>query len=233
MQSSLAMYDRIQIITQRMETAAKSSGRDPKDVKLVGACKTMPAEIILEAAQNGLKIAAENRVQEFREKFPVVGQKIIWHFIGQLQANKVKYMLGHVELFHSLDRLSTAQEMQRLCQQREISCQALLQVNIGRETSKGGVLPDKALEFLDGLSSFPNVSIAGLMAIPPFDADENQARMYFAQMRKLQDDLVKRGLPDNVCLRELSMGMSHDYEIAIAEGATLVRIGTALFGLRN
>ncbi|GAB6083013.1 YggS family pyridoxal phosphate-dependent enzyme [Desulfuromonas carbonis] len=222
----------LQLIHQRIDAACRRAGRDPKSVRLLAVSKTKPAAMIEEAARAGQFLFGENYVQEFCAKAEVVQAPVEWHFIGALQSNKVKYLRGKVALIHSVDRLSLAQEISRQWQRLEKPANILLEVNLGGEASKAGSDAAGLMELAGQVSQLPGVRVRGLMAIPPWEEDPERVRPYFRRLRQLATELAGQGLP-NLEMAELSMGMSHDFEVAIEEGATLVRVGTAIFGERQ
>ena len=218
-------------VFQRMEEAKAQAGRTDT-VRLIAATKTQSPEIIDLAAQYGVKEVGENRVQELKDKFPAVSSDLKWHFIGQLQVNKVKYILEQVVMIHSLDRIALAQEIEKRAAKAGLVMPVLVQVNIGREMGKGGVAPDEVESFIRQIAPYEHLSVQGLMAVPPAVPESEQARPYFKAMREMLLSLRDKQIP-RVQMRELSIGMSHDYEVAIQEGATMVRVGSAIFGKRN
>jgi hypothetical protein len=228
----MGIAENLKGIRERIEKATNRAGRNPEQVKLLAATKDVDPERIIEAVRCGVDTFGENYAQELRDKHDVVEKalrkKIKWHFIGRLQKNKVKYILDRAELIHSLDSLSVAEEINRRAEKLGIKVPVLLEVNIGEEESKGGLKPQQLEEFLLELGRFSQVDVKGLMTIAPFFDNPEMARPYFMQLRQLRDKLQIR-FPN---LRELSMGMSGDFEVAIEEGATIVRIGTAIFGAR-
>ncbi|WP_138295832.1 MULTISPECIES: YggS family pyridoxal phosphate-dependent enzyme [unclassified Clostridium] len=218
-------------VFQRMEEAKAQAGRTDT-VRLIAATKTQSPEIIDLAAQYGVKEVGENRVQELKDKFPAVSSDLKWHFIGQLQVNKVKYILEQVVMIHSLDRIALAQEIEKRAAKAGLVMPVLVQVNIGREMGKGGVAPDEVESFIRQIAPYEHLSVQGLMAVPPAVPESEQARPYFRAMREMLLALRDKQIP-RIQMRELSIGMSHDYEVAIQEGATMVRVGSAIFGKRN
>jgi hypothetical protein len=215
-----------------MEAAAKRAGRDPCKVRLVAVSKTVDLERIREAIEAGVDSLGENYVQEAHKKIEALEQKVSWHFIGHLQSNKVKYLPGKVSLIHSLDRLTLAEEIDRQWAMHGTPADVLIEVNLGGETSKGGVDEPAVEALLRRLAQLPHLTVRGLMAIPPYFADPEKVRPFFRRLRELAIRLDALALP-GVTMTELSMGMSHDFAVAIEEGATLVRIGTAIFGERG
>jgi pyridoxal phosphate enzyme (YggS family) len=218
-------------INHRIKNACQKSGRDPETVKLIAVSKIKPAEQVEEAFHAGQKRFGESYVQEFRDKQPLVEAAVEWHFIGGLQSNKVKYLRGKVVMIHSVDRLSLAKEISNQWSKIDQVANILLQVNVGDELSKSGCAPDELETLSRSIAPLSNLKICGLMCLPPHSDDPEEVRPYFAQLRQLSEQLKQLQLP-NLEMSELSMGMSGDFEVAIEEGATLVRVGTAIFGAR-
>ena len=213
----------------RLETALEESGRSIKDVLVIGASKTMPLERILFVRDNtDVKIFGENRVQELLEKYT---PDVRWHFIGQLQTNKVKYIVDKVELIHSVDRLSLAQEIDRQAKKHGKVQDILIEVNIGGEEKKGGVAPAEVIDFAKEVDKYPSVRLKGLMSVLP-NVEKEALNAFYLQLSKLYDTLKQTRL-DNADIRYLSAGMSNDYDVAVKYGANIVRLGRALFGERE
>ena len=213
----------------RLETALEESGRSIKDVLVIGASKTMPLERILFVRDNtDVKIFGENRVQELLEKYT---PDVRWHFIGQLQTNKVKYIVDKVELVHSVDRLSLLQEIDRQAKKHGKVQDILIEVNIGGEEKKGGVAPAEVIDFAKEVDKYPSVRLKGLMSVLP-NVEKDALNAFYLQLSKLYDTLKQTRL-DNADIRYLSAGMSNDYDVAVKYGANIVRLGRALFGERE
>lgn len=213
----------------RLETALEESGRSRKDVLVIGASKTMPLERILFVRDNtDVKIFGENRVQELLEKYT---PDVRWHFIGQLQTNKVKYIVDKVELIHSVDRLSLLQEIDRQAKKHGKVQDILIEVNIGGEEKKGGVAPSEVIDFAKEVDKYPSVRLKGLMSVLP-NVEKEALNAFYLQLSKLYDTLKQTKL-DNADIRYLSAGMSNDYDVAVKYGANIVRLGRALFGERE
>lgn len=213
----------------RLETALEESGRSRKDVLVIGASKTMPLERILFVRDNtDVKIFGENRVQELLEKYT---PDVRWHFIGQLQTNKVKYIVDKVELIHSVDRLSLLQEIDRQAKKHGKVQDILIEVNIGGEEKKGGVAPSEVIDFAKEVDKYPSVRLKGLMSVLP-NVEKDALDAFYLQLSKLYDTLKQTKL-DNADIRYLSAGMSNDYDVAVKYGANIVRLGRALFGERE
>ena len=223
----------------RVDEAARKAGRSPSEVILLGASKAKAAELVVEACRNGLVHVGENFAQEAREKIPAVDGALAeaghprpsWHFIGRLQRNKARLIVPLVECVQSVDRLSLARELDRRAGERDRPLEIMLQVNLSAETTKGGVAPDALPTLLRDCAALPHLRVVGLMAIPAPSADSEKAHEPFRRLRELRDGLSDQSGGED--LVHLSMGMSGDFEIAIAEGATVIRIGTALFGARE
>ena len=213
----------------RLETALEESGRSIKDVLVIGASKTMPLERILFVRDNtDVKIFGENRVQELLEKYT---PDVRWHFIGQLQTNKVKYIVDKVELIHSVDRLSLLKEIDRQAKKHGKVQDILIEVNIGGEEKKGGVAPEEVIDFAKEVDKYPSVRLKGLMSVLP-NVEKDALDAFYLQLSKLYDTLKQTRL-DNADIRYLSAGMSNDYDVAVKYGANIVRLGRALFGERE
>lgn len=219
-------------IRQRIAATCKDCGRDPATVRLVAVSKLQPATAVSAAAAAGQQLFGENYVQELLAKQELVTAAVEWHFIGALQSNKVKYLQGRVGLIHSVDRLSLAREISRQWGKAGEIAEILVEVHLGDETSKAGVAAPELEALVRQIAELPNLRIRGLMALPPFCDDPEEARPFFRQLRQLAQQLAALNLP-GVTMDELSMGMSHDFTVAIEEGATLVRVGTAIFGPRS
>ncbi len=212
--------------------AAAKCGRDPRGVKLLAASKAQSASRIQEAIAAGIRLFGENYVQEAKAKKDLIQAPVQWHMIGHLQRNKVRAALNLFDLIESLDSLELARELDREGKRRGKAVRAFVEVNLAGEESKSGIAKEKVAEMLEEAGDLTHVRVEGLMAVPPFREDLEEARPYFRGLRELQADLMALKIP-NVDLQELSMGMTHDYPVAIEEGATLVRIGTAIFGPRE
>jgi len=222
-------------VLENMARAAARAGRDPSSIKLLAASKGIAAERVAEAIKAGVRDIGENRLQEALRKIGALGSRfpdLQWHFIGTLQRRKVKAVVGTFKMIHSVDTVPLAEEINRQAGAHGVRQRVLLEVNVGRELSKAGFSPSdlqKAVQLVDAL---PNLQVDGLMTVPPYAEDPESARPYFRQLR----DLARKfstGSYERVCIRELSMGMSEDYEVAIEEGATLIRVGRAIFGARD
>jgi len=228
----MSIQENLEHIRTRIAAACEHSGRNPDSVRLVAVSKTKPAVMINEAVAAGQTLFGESYVQDFLEKVEDVRGRVEWHFIGALQSNKVKYLSGKVGLIHSVDRLSLAGEIDRQWCKLGRVADILIQVNLGGEESKSGA-EEKSLEpLVRQVAALSHLRIRGLMSLPPWFEDPEEVRPYFRRLRELAGEISALGLP-GVEMAELSMGMSHDFEVAIEEGATLVRVGTAIFGKRE
>ena len=223
----------MQNVKERIENAARACGRDPETVRLVAVSKTIPTDRVKQAIQAGVAILGENYVQEARAKFnDLATYPASWHFIGHLQSNKAKYAVRLFDLIHSVDKLKLAREIDKQANKINKVQEILIQVNISEETSKSGVDVEDAHNLIKDISLLENLSVKGLMTMPPYFNEPEKVQPYFSALRGLRDHLEQQDL-FNVTLSELSMGMTGDFEVAIQEGATLVRIGTAIFGKRE
>ena len=226
------MIKRLQNVKNRIEKAARACGRDPETVRLVVVSKTVPTNRVRQAIRAGATILGENYVQEARAKFnDLATYPVSWHFIGHLQSNKAKYAVRLFDLIHSVDTFKLARELDKQSHKINKVQEVLIQVNISEEASKSGVDVEGAYNLLKDISLLENLSVKGLMTMPPYFNAPEKVRPYFSALRGLKNCLEQKGLL-NVTLSELSMGMTGDFEVAIQEGATFVRIGTAIFGKR-
>jgi pyridoxal phosphate enzyme (YggS family) len=217
-------------VREQIATASVKSGRSANDVELVAITKTHPAEKVREAIEAGQTLFGESRVQEARAKIPELPSNVHWHFVGHLQKNKIRHALPLFELIHSVDSLPLAQEVDRIAQEEGLHPRVLLEVNVAGEGSKFGFGTETLREQMEQLLALPRLSILGLMTIPPLAEEAQASRKYFIQLRELRDRLQTEFRVD---LAQLSMGMTQDFPIAVEEGATLVRVGTAIFGERS
>mgnify|MGYP001343014698 FL=1 len=224
---------RVRAVLDEMQRAAARAGRPPESVRLIAASKTVSVERLRQALDAGVRHLGENRLQEALPKIDALEREgVVWHFIGNLQRRKVKSVVGRFETIHSVDSLPLAEEIDRQAKAAGLRQRVLLEVNLAREASKGGFEPRTLVEALESLNGLEHLDIRGLMAIPPPTPTAEDARPYFRQLRTLAQALTARGYR-NINMQELSMGMSHDYPVAIEEGATYVRVGTAIFGARG
>jgi pyridoxal phosphate enzyme (YggS family) len=228
---SALIKEQIEIIRQRIAAAARTSGRPASDVRLMAVTKTVDDQRIMQAIDAGVDMIGENYVQEARRKIELMGKSVQWHLIGHLQINKAKYAVRLFDMIHSLDRIELARELDRRSGTAGVLTKVLIEVNISGEETKRGVAPRNALPLIREVSTLENLSVQGLMTMPPWFDDPQAARPFFVALRELRERVAAENLP-RVQMRELSMGMSQDYEVAVEEGATIVRIGRSIFGER-
>lgn len=223
--------EQLQEVRERMEAACRRAGRDPKEVTLIAVSKTKPAELVQEAYDQGQRDFGENKVQEILEKEKVLPKDIRWHMIGHLQRNKVRQVIDKVVLIHSVDSVRLAEQIEEEAAKRDLDVDILLEVNVAREESKFGFLPEEVMDAALTISRFPHVHIRGLMTIAPFVENSEENRNVFKKLFQFYVDMKSKNI-DNVNMDVLSMGMSGDHEVAIEEGATMIRVGTSIFGSR-
>jgi hypothetical protein len=227
------LKQRLEQVKERIRQAAESCNRDADSIRLVAVSKTIAADTVREAIEAGVTILGENYVQEARDKFNALVQyPVSWHFIGHLQSNKAKYGVRLFDLIHSVDSLKLARELDKQAAKVDKVQHILVQVNISGEDTKSGISADEAPGLIAEISQLKNIAVKGLMTMPPYFYQPEKVRPFFAALRELRDRIKAQSLP-HVSLDELSMGMTGDFEVAIKEGATLVRIGTAIFGERQ
>lgn len=226
------IQEQIQSVQHNIETACKKSGRNPDEVTLIAVSKTKPLSDIEAAIDCGMLEFGENKVQELLDKIEHVSRPVHWHLIGHLQTNKVKYIVDKGLLIHSVDSVKLAKEIQKEAVKKQVHCDILLEVNVAKEETKYGFYYDDVLPAVIEISKLSNVHIQGLMTIAPFVENPEKNRNVFADLHKLLLDIKTRNI-DNVNMSVLSMGMTNDYMVAIEEGATMVRVGTGIFGARN
>ncbi len=227
------MKEQLQAVLERIGRACERSGRDPQDVRLVAVSKTVAAERVRQAVAAGVQILGENYIQETRDKQAELGDlSVSWHFIGHLQRNKAKYAVRMFDLIHSLDSLKLARELDRQAARHGRVQPVLIQVNISREESKSGIATEEIETLVREVAGLEHLRLQGLMTMPPFFDQPERARPYFRKLAELARHIAQLDIA-GVSMQELSMGMSGDFEVAIEEGATLVRVGTAIFGARQ
>ena len=224
--------DQFHEIQKRVAAACLRSGREPGEVTLIAVSKTKPVEDLKEAYEAGARDFGENKVQDLLDRIETMPSDINWHMIGHLQSNKVKYIIGKTALIHSVDSLHLAKVIEQESAKRECSTRILMEINIAGEESKFGVSPEEAVHLAMEIDKFPHIQLCGLMTVAPFTQDPEENRKYFCKMRKLLIDIVSK-TPHNSNMGVLSMGMTGDYEVAIEEGATCIRVGTGIFGSRT
>ena len=219
-------------VQNNIKKACEKAGRNPEEVTLIAVSKTKPVPMLEEAYEAGSRDFGENKVQEIMEKYPVLPADIRWHMIGHLQRNKVKYIIDKAALIHSVDSLRLAEEISSQAKKKQVEADILIEVNIAQEESKFGTSRAEALSLVEAAAGLPNIHVKGLMTIAPFVSNPEDNREYFRQIRELSVDIEQKNI-DNVTMSVLSMGMTGDYMVAIEEGATMVRVGTGIFGERN
>lgn len=219
-------------VQNKIAQACERSGRNREDVTLIAVSKTKPISYIEEAMELGQREFGENKAQEMKEKYETLTKDLNWHFIGHLQTNKVKYVVGRACLIHSVDSLHLAQAIEKESAKKELISKVLIEVNVAQEESKFGLKSEETEELVREIATLPHVQIQGLMTIAPYVENPEQNRMIFRHLKKLSVDIAAKNI-DNVNMSILSMGMTNDYEIAVEEGASHVRVGTAIFGERD
>jgi pyridoxal phosphate enzyme (YggS family) len=222
--------ENLERVQAQIAEAAQKSGRAPEDIELVAISKTHEAEKVRAAFDAGQQLFGESRVQEARAKIPLLPSTARWHFVGRLQRNKVRHALPLFELFHSLDSLELARDMDRIADEEGLRPRILLEINVAGEGSKIGFAPEALRSQMEALLELPRLTIEGLMTIPPLAPEAESSRKYFVMLRQLRDDFAAQF---QLSLPHLSMGMTGDFVVAVEEGATLVRVGTAIFGKRT
>ncbi len=231
MQNITTIRDAIADVSERIDAACKRAGRNPEEVTLIAVSKTMPVEALREAMACGMTEFGENRPQELRDKQAEITEPLNWHMIGSLQTNKLKYVIGKTTLIHSVDSVHLAQAIEEMSAKKDLVTEILLEINIAGEESKHGIAPEELEGLVRQLSAMLHIKIRGLMTVAPYTENPEENRMHFRKMKQLMVDINSKNI-DNVYMDVLSMGMTGDYEIAIEEGATLVRVGTGIFGHR-
>ena len=226
------LKDQLQEVEKRIQAACDRAGRKREEVTLIAVSKTKHVETLQEAYDLGVRIFGENKVQELTAKYEALPKDIHWHMIGHLQTNKVKYIIDKAELIHSVDSLKLAETIEKEAAKHDLIADILVEVNVAEEESKFGMKMEEVIPFVEKVSAFPHVRVRGLMTIAPFVEDPEENRSIFADLHKLYIDIKKKN-HDNDTVSVLSMGMTNDYEVAIEEGATMVRVGTGIFGARN
>ena len=226
------LQDNLIQVEQNIEEACRRAGRDRSEVTLIAVSKTKPAETLQEAYDLGVRVFGENKVQEMADKYEVLPKDIRWHLIGHLQRNKVKYIIDKAVLIHSVDSLRLAQTIEKEAKKHNLTAHILIEVNVAREESKFGIFPEDLEALVDEIAKLPHIQVDGLMTIAPFVPDPEENRPVFRELRKLSVDISAKKV-DNVNMSVLSMGMTNDYQVAIEEGETMVRVGTGIFGARN
>ena len=226
------VVENLKKVEEKIQQACERSGRSRSEVTLIAVSKTKPIEMMQEAMETGVNIFGENKVQEIVKKEVELPKDVEWHLIGHLQRNKVRQIAGKVKRIHSVDSIRLAEQIQKEYEKIGEIADILLEVNVAREESKYGLMPEKTEAVIREIANFPNIKVHGLMTIAPFVEDPEKNRIHFKNLRKLLVDINAKNI-DNISMDELSMGMTGDYEVAIEEGATYIRVGTGIFGSRQ
>lgn len=226
------LCENLKKIEDNVDAACRKAGRSRDEVTLIAVSKTKPVEMLSTIYNQGIRDFGENKVQEMCDKMEQLPSDIRWHMIGHLQTNKVKYIVGHTTLIHSVDSLHLAKEIEKQAEKKDVTVDILVEVNIAEEESKFGIHKEETYELVRQIAALPHVHICGLMTIAPYVENPEDNRMYFRGIRQLSVDIAEQNI-DNVDMDVLSMGMTGDYMVAIEEGATMVRVGTGIFGERN
>ena len=226
------LADKLNLVKKNIEEACDTAGRSPKEVTLIAVSKTKPVEMLKEAYDAGARVFGENKVQEIVDKYDQMPADVQWHMIGHLQRNKVKYIVDKVAMIHSVDSLRLAETIEKEAEKKDVVVPILIEVNVAQEESKFGLKPEEVLPFIEQIASFPHIQIKGLMTIAPYVENAEENREIFRELKKLSVDIAAKNI-NNVTMSVLSMGMTGDYMVAVQEGATMVRVGTGIFGARN
>ncbi|WP_026516990.1 YggS family pyridoxal phosphate-dependent enzyme [Butyrivibrio sp. MC2021] len=224
--------ENLEIVESNIRKACEKAGRERSEVTLIAVSKTKPVEALREAMDCGIRVFGENKVQEMKDKNAVITEDLDWHMIGHLQANKVKYLPGMACMIHSVDNIKLAQEIEKQFAKNDMKIDVLIEVNMAGEDTKFGLAPQEVVTFVKEISALPHLNIRGLMTIAPYTEDPESNRQYFRGLRELKDEINGMNILP-VPMDTLSMGMTGDYQIAIEEGATFVRVGTGIFGERD
>ena len=219
-------------VQKNIEEACKKVNRDPDEVTLIAVSKTQPVDMLKEAYEAGARVFGENKVQEIVDKYDQMPSDVKWHLIGHLQRNKVKYIVDKVAMIHSVDSLRLAETIEKEAEKKNVVVPILIEVNVAEEESKFGLKPEEVLPFIEQIADFSHIQIKGLMTIAPYVENAEENREIFRELKKLSVDIAAKNI-NNVTMSVLSMGMTGDYMVAVQEGATMVRVGTGIFGARN
>ena len=226
------LKENLESVEKRIEQTCRRVGRKRDEVTLVAVSKTKPVSMLQEAYDLGVRVFGENKVQEIRDKYEALPRDIEWHMIGHLQTNKVKYIIDKVKLIHSVDSLRLSETIEKEAEKHNCTADILLEVNVAEEESKFGLKTEEVIPVYEKILQYPHINVKGLMTIAPFVENPEKNRSVFADLHKLYVDIKRKNI-DNGTVSILSMGMTNDYEVAIEEGATMVRIGTGIFGARD
>ena len=226
------LYENYEQVVENVKKACERSGRNFQDVTIIAVSKTKPLSDVEELLSHGVMEFGENKVQEMVDKYEHVSKPVHWHLIGHLQTNKVKYIVDKACMIHSVDSVHLAKEIEKEAAKKDVIVNVLLEINIAQEETKFGLSCDEVLPLIQEIKDFPHIRVKGLMTIAPFVDDPEDNRVYFRKLKDLSLDIQSKSI-DNIDMSVLSMGMTNDYEVAVEEGATLVRVGTGIFGARN
>ncbi len=226
------LAENLKTVEERICKACERANRNREEVTLIAVSKTKPVSMLEEVYREGIRCFGENKVQELTDKYEQLPDDVRWHMIGHLQRNKVKYIIGKTELIHSVDSIRLAETIEQEAAKKDIIADILIEVNVAEEESKFGLKVDEVIPLIEKIAKFPHIRIKGLMTIAPYVENPEENRNVFARLQKLSVDIAEKNI-DNVSVGVLSMGMTNDYEIAIEEGATMVRVGTGIFGERD
>lgn len=226
------IQENIKAVEDRIAAECQKAGRDPEDVTLIAVSKTKPVEMLREAYEYGCRDFGENKVQELLDKYEVMPRDIRWHMIGHLQRNKVKYIVDKVYLIHSVDSLRLAEEISKEAAKKNVCVNILVEVNVANEETKFGTTCEEVKQLVQDIAKLPNICVKGLMTIAPFVENAEKNRPFFSKLKKISVDIMEENI-DNITMENLSMGMTGDYTVAVSEGATYVRVGTGIFGVRQ
>ena len=224
--------ENLEQVRRNIVEACKAVNRDPSEVTLISVSKTKPVSMLQEAYDAGSRDFGENKVQEIMDKYPQLPSDIRWHMIGHLQRNKVKYIVDKVALIHSVDSLRLAETIENEAAKHNVTVPILIEVNVAQEESKFGLKTEEVLSLVESVAVLPHINIKGLMTIAPYVEDPEENREIFRELKKLSVDIAAKNI-NNVNMSVLSMGMTNDYQVAVEEGATMVRVGTGIFGERD
>lgn len=228
----ITIQENIKAVEKIIATECQKAGRKPEDVTLIAVSKTKPVEMLMEAYEYGCRDFGENKVQELLDKYEVMPKDIRWHMIGHLQRNKVKYIVDKVALIHSVDSLKLAEEISKEAIKKNVCVDILIEVNVANEETKFGTTCEEVKQLVQDIAKLPNICVKGLMTIAPFVENAEKNRPIFSKLKKISVDIMDENI-DNITMEILSMGMTGDYTVAVSEGATCVRVGTGIFGVRQ
>lgn len=226
------LAEKLAFVKENINSSCQKAGRSNEEVTLIAVSKTKPVKMLQEAYDAGARVFGENKVQEILDKYEQLPSDIKWHMIGHLQRNKVKYIIDKVSMIHSVDSLRLAQTIENEAAKKDLCMPILVEVNVAEEESKFGLKVDEVIPFLEEISAYPHVQVQGLMTIAPFVDDPEENRAIFRKLKKLSVDIAAKNI-NNITMSVLSMGMTNDYQVAVEEGSTMVRVGTGIFGERD